>query len=117
MAFNVRSGGKATSVPVANTIKSGDLVRVGDLIGIAEIDATVAPDGNYYTTLALDGVAHVAMSGTAVVGDVLSTATASGKVTPTKGATAGNKAIGIVTAAKATGDDVWFKLVQSVGTL
>lgn len=115
MAFNVRSGGKASSVPVADTIKSGDLVRVGLLVGIAEIDATLSPeDGLYYTTLALEGIAHAPITGNVTIGGGLYTATASGKVTLKSTAATGDKFVGIATRAKGAGEtDVWFKIVQN----
>src|SRR5690625_2876450 len=101
MAFNVRSGGLATgNVPVDGTVKSGDIVVVGELAGIAEIDATEGPDGNYYTTLALEGIANVADddAGDYDVGDVYES---------------NGKAVGIVTASG--NGRVWFKLVPNVG--
>ena len=115
MAFNVRSGGKASSVEVLNTVKSGDVVRVGLLVGIAEIDATVSSeDGKFYTTLALDGIAHAPITGAVALGAGIYTATASGKATLVTATTAGNKLVGIATRAKVAGEtDVWFKIVQN----
>lgn len=99
MAFNVRSGGLATgNVPVDETVKSGDIVVVGELSGIAEIDATQGDDGEFYTTLALEGIANVEDAGPHEVGDVFES---------------GGKAIGIVTASG--NGRVWFKLVPNVG--
>lgn len=62
MAFNVRSGGDHAEMPVAQTVKSGDAVVIGDIAGIAELDATEREDGLYWTTVALEGVAYVAMA-------------------------------------------------------
>lgn len=42
--------------PVANTVKSGDLVVVGRVVGVAQQDAVTGEDGNTYATLKLDGV-------------------------------------------------------------
>lgn len=99
MAFNVRSGGLATgNVPVDEEVESGDVVVVGALSGIAEIDATEGPDGNFYTTLALEGIANVEDDGVHEVGDVYEV---------------DGKAVGIVTAAG--NGRVWFKLVPNVG--
>lgn len=117
MAFNVRSGGKANSVPVANTIKSGDLVRVGNLVGIAEIDAQQGRDGNYYTTLALEGIAHSPITGAVTVGAALYTTDAGPGLVglTTNGSAAGTKLVGIATRAKASGaGEVWYKLVPNV---
>lgn len=121
MAFNVRSGGKATSVPVPNTVVSGDVVRVGQLTGVAEIDATQSKtDGLYYTTLAIEGIAHDSFPAAAVtVGQPVYTLTAGpGKVVVTTVATAGSKLIGIATTKKAAGavGQVWFKLVPNATT-
>lgn len=119
MAFNVRSGGLATSVRVQETVKSGDLVRAGELVGIAEIDATLGEDGNYYSTLALEGIAHSPIA-TATVsqGAPLYTSTASGAgnigVTATLAA-AGDKIVGVATLNKLAGEtDVWYKLIPNV---
>lgn len=120
MAFNVRSGGKATSVPVPQAVKSGDVVRVGHLTGVAEIDATESKQtpGTYFTTLALEGIAHdvVAGGGAVAIGAPIYTATAGpGKATLTTVSTAGAKLVGIATTAKAgtANGQVWFKLVPN----
>lgn len=41
--------------PVASTVLSGDLVAVGTIIGVAQEDAVLGEDGDYYSTLKLDG--------------------------------------------------------------
>lgn len=114
MAFNVRPGGNAESVPVPNTVVSGDLVRVGHLVGIAQIDATVGNDGLFYTTLAIEGIAHSPITGAVTTGAPLYTATAGpGKATLTTTAT-GGKLVGIATRPKGTGaGEVWYKLVPN----
>lgn len=126
MAFNVRSGGKAEGVQVVQAVKSGNLVRVGSLVGIAEYDAKQSPaaeggDNNYYTTLALEGIAHATITGAVTVGQALYTTTAhtagnAGVVaTLTTSSAAGARPVGIATRAKGTGEgEVWFKLVPSV---
>lgn len=111
MAFNVRPGGNANSVPVPDTVVSGDLVRVGDLVGIAQIDATEGDDGNTYTTLALEGVAHSPSEDTIAAGDPVYTDDA-GPGTVTLVAS-GAKAVGIATRDSADGE-VWYKLVPNV---
>lgn len=112
MAFNVRSGGKAESVPVPETVVSGDVVRVGEIVGIAEIDATEGADGNHYTTLALEGIAHAPLDGALDVGAAVYV-DGSGDLTGT--GAVGGKAVGYATREKLAGDsDVWFKLVPSV---
>jgi len=113
MAFNVRSGGLANSTVVPDTVKSGDIVRVGELTGIAEIDATQGDDGLYYSTVALEGVASAESADAFAVGDVVGTDDAGpGAVDAGNG---GAKPIGIATRAKAAGAGrVWFKLVPNI---
>lgn len=41
--------------PVASTVVSGDLVQVGQIVGVAEQDAITGEDGNTYATLKLTG--------------------------------------------------------------
>lgn len=113
MAFNVRSGGLANSTEVPEGVKSGDIVRVGELTGIAEIDATKGDDGKFYSTVALEGVASAETTDAFAVGDVVGTDDAGpGTVEAGNG---GAKAIGIATRAKAAGAGrVWFKLVPNI---
>lgn len=118
MAFNVRPGGNAESVPVAEAVVSGDVVRAGHLVGIAQIDATEGDDGLFYTTLAIEGIAHATITGAVTVGQPIYTATAStgtGAVaTLSTATTAGSKLVGLATRAKGTGSgQVWFKLVPN----
>lgn len=120
MAFNVRSGGKAESVPVVEAVVSGNVVRVGALVGIAETDSVEGPDGLFYTTLALEGIAHGTITGAVTVGQPLYTNTAHVAGNPgvvaalVTATTAGNKLVGIATRAKGTGTgEVWFKLVPN----
>lgn len=120
MAFNVRPGGNAESVQVEETVVSGDVVRAGSMIGIAQIDATVGDDGLFYSTLALEGIAHATISGAVAQGQAIYTSTAAGaaglgvKATLSTATTAGAKLVGIATRAKGTGSgEVWFKLVPN----
>lgn len=41
--------------PVHTSVDSGDLVQVGDIVGVAEHDAVTGEDGNKYATLKLNG--------------------------------------------------------------
>ena len=59
MAFNSRSGGITTEAPVDETVRSGDVVVLGDIAGIAELDATERADGQHWTTVALEGIAYL----------------------------------------------------------
>lgn len=110
MAFNVRSGGNASSVPVPDDVESGDVVVVGNLVGIAEIDATEGEDGDTYTTLALEGIAHAPVSGTDVGDIVYADGAGPGAVGLTTTAGSG-PAVGIVVNAEA--DRAFFKIVQT----
>lgn len=111
MAFNVRPGGNAESVEVPQTVASGDLVRRGDLVGIAQINATLGNDGNYYTTLAIEGIAVVETEDTIVAGAAVYTDDAGpGAVTAVA---VGEKAVGIATR-DSVGGQVWFKLTPNV---
>lgn len=114
MAFNVRSGGKATNVPVPSTVESGDVVAVGALVGIAEISAQEGEDGDFYTTLALDGIAHAQVEGTVEIGDVVY-ADGEGPGTVGLTATAGDgPAVGVAVHVNAGADpEVFFKIVQT----
>ena len=111
MAFNVRPAVYTQVLPVANTVKGGDFVRVGSFAGIAENDARLGEDGLYYSTIALEGIAHVPFSTTtAAIGDALYLTTG-GAITKTAGT---NKPIGIVTTVKTAADgDVWFRLTPN----
>lgn len=120
MAFNVRPGGLAESVPVVEAVNSGDVVRVASFVGIAQIDAELGRDGVWYTTLALEGIAHGPLTGAVTVGQPIYTATASAAGSPgvvatlTTAVTAGNKLVGIATRAKGSGaGQVFFKLVPN----
>lgn len=118
MAFNVRSGGKATNVPVPDTVVSGDLVRVGEIVGIAEYDARLGEDGNTYVTLALEGIGHrpIDAGESVAVGDALYTTDAGpGAVDITTVGGTGAKPVGYATRDKSADNEVWFKLVPTVG--
>lgn len=126
MAYNVRPGGKSESVPVVEAVNSGDVVRIGNIVGIAEIDAEEGRDGAFYTTLALDGIANVPVTGALEVGQAVYTTTAApsganpGVVAALVSAagTDSRKVVGIATRRKtATGaGTAWIKLVQGTAT-
>ena len=83
MAFNARPMGVTQEFEVAESIKSGDIVKIGSLVGAALLDAGEREDGKHYTTVALEGVVSVALTGTPKAGDPVGVpATGSGKVTP-----------------------------------
>jgi predicted RecA/RadA family phage recombinase len=45
---------------VNTAVKSGNVVKVGDLVGVAQNDAVTGEDGNKYSTLKLNGAFEVA---------------------------------------------------------
>jgi predicted RecA/RadA family phage recombinase len=97
--------------PVASTVKSGDLVQVGQVVGIAERDAKVGENGSYYTTLKLSGVFELTTSVAVTVGANLYV-TSGGVITTTA---TSNKFIGHALKAKAgtSAGSVYVRLVQS----
>lgn len=69
MALNeIYAVANSLSFPVASTVNSGDLVQVGQIVGIAEHDAKLKEDGNYYATLKLTGAFKLTTSDTISVG-------------------------------------------------
>lgn len=47
--------------PVHSSVDSGDVVKVGDIVGVAQEDAVTGEDGNTYSTLKLDGAFKIAV--------------------------------------------------------
>jgi predicted RecA/RadA family phage recombinase len=45
--------------PVHTSVDSGDVVKVGDIVGVAQNDAVTGEDGNTYATLKLNGAFEV----------------------------------------------------------
>jgi predicted RecA/RadA family phage recombinase len=99
MALNeIYSEADSLVFPVASTVKSGDLVQVGQVVGVAERDAKVGEDGNYYTTLKLTGVFELSTLVAVTVGAAMYV-TSGGVVTTVS---TSNKAIGHAIKAKTT---------------
>lgn len=73
MAKNFVQVGENLTLPVTNGVKSGELVQVGDVIGIALTDAKTDDGTNYYTTIATKGVWELTLKTTTTVGGVVST--------------------------------------------
>lgn len=73
MAKNFVQVGENLTLPVTSTVKSGDLVQVGEIIGVALTDAKTDDGTNYYTTLATKGVWELTLKATTTVGGVVST--------------------------------------------
>ena len=47
--------------PVHSSVASGDVVKVGDIVGVAAKKAVTGEDGNTYVTLKLDGAHLIAV--------------------------------------------------------
>lgn len=73
MAKNFVQVGENLTLPVTNDVKSGELVQVGDVIGIALTDAKTDDGTNYYTTIATKGVWNLTLKATTEAGGVVST--------------------------------------------
>lgn len=97
--------------PVASTVVSGDLVQVGQVVGVAQQDAVQGEDGNYYATLKLDGVFKFTSSAAFAAGGNVYL-TSAGVINATA---SGNKFIGHALKAKATttAGDVYVILVPA----
>lgn len=72
MAKNFVQVGENLTLPVTSDVKSGELVQVGDVIGIALTDAKTDDGTNYYTTIATKGVWNLTLKATTTVGGVVS---------------------------------------------
>lgn len=97
--------------PVASTVNSGDLVQVGQVVGVAQQDAVLGEDGNYYATLKLDGVFKFSTLVAVTVGAAVYV-TSAGVINVTA---SGNKFIGHAIKAKTTttAGDVYVRLVSA----
>lgn len=77
MAKNFVQVGENLTLPVTSGVKSGELVQVGNVIGIALTDAKTDDGTNYYTTIATKGVWNLTLkattTATTTVGGVVST--------------------------------------------
>jgi predicted RecA/RadA family phage recombinase len=112
MALNeTYKDGNELVLPVASTVKSGDLVQVGALVGLAQRDAATGEDGNYYTTLKLNGVVKLSTLVAVTVGAAVYM-TSAGVINVTA---SGNKFIGHAVTAKATttAGDIYVRLTQA----
>jgi predicted RecA/RadA family phage recombinase len=99
MAINeIYKDGNELVLPVASTVKSGNLVQVGQLIGVAQNDAVTGQDGNTYATLKMNGVFKFTTSVAVTVGAAVYV-TSAGVINVTA---SGNKFIGHAVTAKTT---------------
>lgn len=81
MAKNFVQVGENLTLPVTSDVKSGELVQVGGVIGIALTDAKTDDGNKYYTTIATKGVWNLTLNETTTAGGVVS-------ATPKGGSTA-----------------------------
>lgn len=115
MSLNeIYTKGSELVFPVHTSVSSGDLVKVGELVGVAQNDAVTGEDGATYATLKLDGVFAFAATteSTLAVGDVAYGAAdaTSGVISAVSDDNLG-KVIGHVTKVASAG--VHVRLVQS----
>ena len=112
MALNeIYKDGNELVLPVASTVNSGDLVQVGQIIGVAQNDAVLGEDGNYYATIKMNGVFKLSTLVAVTVGQAVYV-TSAGVVNVTA---SGNKFIGHAIKAKTTtvDGDVYVRLVPA----
>lgn len=123
MATNeVYKVGAYVSLPVAETIKSGDPVRVGAINAVAQTDAGITGTGGAantpggvgngpgFASCALEGVFNLTVSGALTVGQLVYI-TGANALTATA---TGNKAFGTALSAKGTGSGLALvKIVQT----
>lgn len=112
MALNeIYKDGNELVLPVAEGTVSGALVQVGALVGLAQKDAWEGEDGNFYTTLKLNGVVKLTTSVAVSVGAAVYM-TSGGVINVTA---SGNKFIGHAVKAKAgtSAGDVYVRLTQA----
>lgn len=114
MSLNeIYTKGSELVFPVNSAVVSGDLVKVGELVGVAQNDAVTGEDGATYATLKLDGVFAFAEAdaSTLAVGDVAyGVAGATGVIAEVSDVNTG-KVVGHVTKLGTAG--VHVRLVQS----
>lgn len=69
MAKNFVQVGENLTLPVNNDVKSGELVQVGSVIGIALTDAKTDNGTDYYTTIATKGVWNLTLKAATEAGE------------------------------------------------
>lgn len=73
MAKNFVQVGENLTLPVKDNVKSGELVQVGNVIGIALTDAKTDDGTKYYTTIATKGVWNLTVKAPPKADGVVST--------------------------------------------
>lgn len=72
MAKNFVQVGENLTLPVDRAVKSGELVQVGEIVGVALTDAKTDNGTTYYTTLATTGVWELTVTASTTIGGVVS---------------------------------------------
>jgi len=101
MALNeVYANGESLNYPVNSAVTSGDFVVLGGIVGVAETDAALAADSNYYATLRHIGVFTGTTSDAVAVGDAIYLASAATYGTALTKTASGNELVGYAIEAK-----------------
>ena len=101
MALNeVYANGESLNYPVNSAVTSGDFVVLGGIVGVAETDAALAADTNYYATLRHIGVFTGTTSDAVAVGDAIYLASAATYGTALTTTASGNELVGYAIEAK-----------------
>ena len=101
MALNeVYANGESLNYPVNSAVASGDFVVLGGIVGVAETDAALAADTNYYATLRHIGVFTGTTSEAVAVGDALYLASAATYGTALTTTVGSNELVGYAIEAK-----------------
>ena len=101
MALNeVYANGESLNYPVNSAVASGDFVVLGGIVGVAETDAALAADTNYYATLRHIGVFTGTTSDAVAVGDAIYLASAATYGTALTTTASGNELVGYAIEAK-----------------
>lgn len=101
MALNeVYANGESLNYPVNSAVTSGDFVVLGGIVGVAETDAALAADTNYYATLRHIGVFTGTTSDAVAVGDAIYLASAATYGTALTTTVGSNELVGYAIEAK-----------------
>jgi len=101
MALNeVYANGESLNYPVNSAVTSGDFVVLGGIVGVAETDAALAADSNYYATLRHIGVFTGTTSDAVAVGDAIYLASAATYGTALTTTVGSNELVGYAIEAK-----------------
>lgn len=114
-ALKTFSTGDVLSATLTSAVSSGDVVELGDCIGIALADYAANAEGQYY----VEGIFEfkIASATTASVGDKLMWDTSAGQIASGTAASGDIEDFGVAAQASASGDtSVLVKLTPGAGT-